>query len=88
MVEPQNRNNNNDGNGRPNEWFNSKFIVFCMLIGVAVVCAMVCGTVYLVTANSSKTVEEDGRYREMMMRMEIRQLQLQQQAKHNENVSG
>jgi type VI protein secretion system component VasK len=81
------QNHNNDGNGRPNEWYNSKFLVLCMLIGVAIIC----WTIYLVvvTANSSKTVEkekEGARYRELMMHKEkeIRELQ----AKNNENVSG
>jgi hypothetical protein len=66
MESPQNRNNNE--NGRPNEWYNNNnFLVFCKLIGIA----MLWGTYFFVTTNSSKTVE-DG---------------LQQQAKNNENVS-
>jgi hypothetical protein len=43
MAEPQNRNNDNDGNGQPNEWYNNKYMV-CLLIGIT----MVCGTVYSV----------------------------------------
>jgi hypothetical protein len=84
MAKPQNRNNNNDGNGRPNEWYNNNVLLFFMLIGVA----MACVTVYLVMVNSSKAVEkENGSHRELMVRTEIRELQQQQQAKNNENVS-
>jgi hypothetical protein len=83
------QNHKNDGNGRSNEWYNNKFLVLCMLIGLAIIC----WTFYLVvvTANSSKTVEkekEDARYRELMMRKEKEIRELQQKANNNENVSG
>jgi hypothetical protein len=82
MDEPQNRNNNNDGNGRPNEWYNDKFVVFCMLIGVVVVCAMVCGTVLYCVANilSATMGKENG--------PELKPEWIQElQAKIDENVS-
>jgi hypothetical protein len=84
MAKPQNRNNNKDGNGQPNAWYNNNILLSFMLMVVAIACV----TVYLVMVNSSKAVErENGRYRELMMMLRTEIRQLQKLAKNNENVS-